>query len=86
MQYQFYDLKNVPAGKIVEVQLGYAANVRVMDRTNYLKFKAGTRYKFMGGYVKQSPFRAEIPRTGHWYVVVDLGGYSGKVKSAVRVL
>ncbi|WP_176760026.1 DUF1883 domain-containing protein [Halanaerobium congolense] len=34
----------------------------------------------------KSQIKAEIPRTGHWYVVVDLGGYSGKVKSAVRVL
>jgi hypothetical protein len=39
MQYQYYDLENVEKGKIVEVTLGYAANVRIMDSSNYSKFK-----------------------------------------------
>jgi len=39
MQYQFYDLGNVERGKIVEVTLGYAANVRIMDSSNYSSFK-----------------------------------------------
>jgi hypothetical protein len=86
MQYQYYDLKNISAGSIVEVTLGYAANVRVMDSSNYSNFKAGRRHRFIGGYIKRSPYKATIPRSGHWYVVVDLGGHAGKVKSAVRVL
>jgi hypothetical protein len=86
MQYQFYDLGNVSAGKIVEVTLGYAANVRIMDSSNYSSFKSNRRHKFIGGYVKRSPYKATLPHSGHWYVVVDLGGYSGRVKSAVQVL
>jgi hypothetical protein len=86
MQYQYYDLGNLSAGQVVEVTLGYAANVRVMDSSNYSSFKAGRRHSFIGGYVKRSPYKAAVPHSGHWYVVVDLGGYSGKVKSAVRVL
>lgn len=34
----------------------------------------------------RSPFRIPIPHSGHWYVVIDLGGYSGTVRSSVRVL
>ena len=30
MQYQFYDLGYIERGKIVEVTLGYAANIRIM--------------------------------------------------------
>ncbi len=86
MQYQYYDLGSVDKGNIVEVALGYAANVRIMDSSNYSSFKNGRQHRFIGGYVKQSPYKAVLPHSGHWYVVVDLGGYSGKVKSGVRVL
>jgi len=86
MQYQYYDLGNVEKGNIVEVTLGYAANVRIMDSSNYSSFKSGHRHQFIGGYVKQSPYKVTLPRSSHWYVIVDLGGYAGKVKSAVRVL
>ncbi len=86
MQYQFYDLGNVERGKIVEVTLGYAANVRIMDSSNYSSFKKGRRHRFIGGFVKRSPYKVTLPNTSHWYVVVDLGGHSGKVSSSVRVL
>lgn len=86
MQYQFYDLGNVERGKIVEVTLGYAANIRIMDSSNYMNFKNGRRHQFIGGYVKQSPYKITLPHRAHWYVVVDLGGYAGKIKSAVRIL
>lgn len=86
MQYQYYDLGNVLAGNIVEVSLGYAANVRIMNSSNYASFKAGRRHRFIGGYVTRSPYKATIPQSGRWYVVVDLGGHAGKVKSGVRVL
>lgn len=36
--------------------------------------------------MKNSPVRLQIPRPGHWYVTVDLGGYKGKVSSSVRIL
>ena len=86
MQYQYYDLGNVEKGKVVEVTLGYAANVRIMDSSNYSSFKSGKRHRFIGGYVKSSPYKVTIPNTGHWYAVIDLGGYAGTVKSSVRVL
>jgi len=86
MQYQFYDLGNVERGKIIEVTLGYAANVRIMDSSNYSSFKSGNRHKYIDGYVKRSPYKTTLPHTAHWYVIVDLGGYAGKVSSSVRVL
>jgi hypothetical protein len=86
MQYQLYNLGTVSTGKIVKVTLGYAANVRIMDSSNYSSFKAGRRHRFIGGYVKKSPYKVTLPKSAHWYVVIDLGGYAGKVKSAVSVL
>lgn len=86
MQFQHYDLGYVEARKIVEVTLGYSANVRILTSTNYANFKAGRRHQFIGGNVTKSPFRATLPTSGTWFVVVDLGGYSGKIKSSVKVL
>ena len=81
-----YDLGNQKRGEIVEVQLSAAANVRLMDSSNYNSYKNGRRHKYYGGYVKRSPYRMQIPSSGHWYVTIDLGGYSGTVRHNVRVL
>ena len=39
MNFSYYDLGHVERGKIVEVQLSAAANVRLMDSTNYNNYK-----------------------------------------------
>ena len=87
MQFQQYDLGNLSGGEIVEVTLsGTAVNVRLMDSSNYQSFRAGRRHSFFGGHATRSPVRLQVPHSGHWYVTVDLGGYSGSVRSGVRVL
>ena len=86
MQYSYYDLGQVDAGKIVEVTLTKAANVRLMDSSNYNNFKNGRRHRYYGGYVKQSPYKISVPHSGHWYVTIDLGGYAGSLRHGVRVL
>lgn len=86
MNFSYYDLGHRNKGEIVEVKLTAAANVRLMDFSNYNNYKNGRRHHYYGGYVKQSPYRIAIPTSGHWYVTIDLGGYSGTVKHNVRVL
>lgn len=87
MKFQYYDLKNLDGGEIVEVILsGNAANVRLMDSSNYSNFKNGRRHTYYGGNVKRSPVRIPVPRAAHWYIVIDLGGYPGTVRSSVNVL
>ena len=86
MNFQHYDLKNVSAGSVVEVTLDSAANVQILDNFNFSNYKNRRNYKYIGGYVTQSPYTATIPNSGHWHVVVDLGGHAGTVRSSVRVL
>ena len=86
MHHQHYDLNHVEAGRVVEVALEGAANVRIMDHASYQDFKAGRRYGFLGGFVSASPYRVPIPSGGHWHVVLDLGGQPGRLRSGVRVL
>jgi hypothetical protein len=83
-----HDLKQQPAGATVVVTLqGNAANVRLMDSTNFRAYKAGRQHRHYGGLVKRSPVRITIPRRGHWYVTVDLMGMgaNARVRSSVRV-
>ncbi len=87
MKFVKHDLGSRSGGEIVEVILkGSAANVRLMDSPNFQYFRSGRRHQYIGGHAKRSPVRLQIPRSGHWYVTVDMGGYKGTVRSSVRML
>ena len=86
MNFSYYDFGHLEKGKIVEVQLSAAANVRLMDSTNYSNYKNGRKHSYYGGYVTRSPYRITVPSAGHWYLTIDLGGYSGTVRHNARVL
>lgn len=87
MQYQVYDLHQCSRGDRIQVTLrGNAANVRLMDSSNYSSYRQGRRHQYYGGLAKRSPVILTVPRSGHWFVTVDLGGLRGTVSSAVRKL
>ena len=83
MNYLHYDL-HIGAGESVEVTLDKQANVRLLDESNFQKYKRGDKHSYYGGLAKASPVHLTPPRTGHWHLVVDLGGYSGQVHASVR--
>ena len=83
MNFTQYDLGQLSSGQIVLVTLsGSAANVRLMDSSNFSSFKAGRQHRYIGGLVKQSPYRMQIPSSGRWYVTVDMKGLRGTVRSS----
>ena len=87
MKFTQYDLGQRRGGEVVVVTLrGNAANVRLLDSFALSSYKRGARHRYYGGHYKRSPVRLQIPRAGHWYVVVDLGGYPGRVNSSISVL
>ncbi len=86
-QHVVHDLKTRSRGDRIEVTLqGSAANVRLMTSSNYSSYKAGRKFSCQGGLAKHSPVILEIPSSGHWYVVVDMAGLKGRVRSSARVL
>src|SRR5450759_3860922 len=86
-QFTYYDLGYRSSGEIIEITLsGSAANVRLMDSSNYQSFKNGRQHQYFGGLAKRSPVRLQIPHSGHWYVTVDLQGLQGSVRSSMRIL
>ena len=87
MQFIHTDLGQRKSGEIVEVTLsGNAANVRLMDSSNFQSYKSNRGHKYQGGLAKKSPVRLRIPHSGHWHVTVDMMGLRGTVKSVARVL
>lgn len=87
MKFIHNDLGNRKSGEIVEVTLsGSAANVRLMDSSNFSSYKSGRNHRYYGGLAQRSPVRLQIPHSGHWYVTVDMQGLRGNVRSSVRLL
>ena len=85
MRYWFTDIGDQPADRVVEVVLSAPANVRIMDKDNFEQYKISDPHKFIGGYVKFTPYKAKLSHEARWYVVVDLGGNPGDVSATVNV-
>ena len=87
MKYNYYQIGHQQRGNVVEVTLsGSAANVRLLDSTNYQSYRSGRKHRYYGGLVRRSPARIPIPHSGTWYVVVDMQGLRGSTRSSVRVI
>ena len=87
MKFQHYDLGKLDKGRIVLVTIsGSSANVKLMDSQNFQNYKSGRKHSFYGGHVTSSPFNISVPNYGNWYVTIDLGGYTGKLSSSVKVI
>jgi len=87
MQFVHHDLGYQKGGGIVEISLsGSAANVRLMDASNFSSYRSGRRHRYYGGLATRSPVRLQIPHSGHWHVTVDMQGLRGTVRSSARML
>jgi uncharacterized protein YxjI len=86
LNYSVYDLKQRKAGEIVEVELSAAANVLLLDNSNYSSFRSGRQHRYYGGLAKQSPLHLQVPRSGHWYLVIHMAGLRGSVRHGMRIL
>lgn len=87
MNFVHHDLGQRRTGEIVEIILsGNAANVRLMDSSNFQSYRNNKQHRYIGGLAKKSPVRLQIPNSGNWHVAVDLVGLGGAVKSSARIL
>jgi hypothetical protein len=87
MNFTHYDLGRKERGQIIEITLsGSAANVRLMDYSNFQSYRNGRSHRYTGGLAKNSPVNLQIPSTGNWHVTVDMQGLRGTVRSSVRTL
>lgn len=87
MQFTHYNLGHLNAGDIVVVTLqGNAANVRLLDGSNFSNYRARRAHRYAGGLARQSPVRLGVPHSGTWHVAIDMQGLRGSVRSGVQVI
>jgi hypothetical protein len=86
MNYLHSDLGHRQRGDLLEVTLSAGANVRLLDTSNFHRFRRGDRHQFYGGLAKRTPVRITIPRSGHWHCVVDTQGLRNSTRAGVRVI
>jgi hypothetical protein len=80
MKYLYYDLGEQQRDSCVVVHLrGSAANVILLDPLNFDRYRFHLPFRYTGGLSARTPARLQIPRDGHWYLVIDCGGYSHRV-------
>jgi hypothetical protein len=85
MNFLHNDLGHLHGGEIVEVTLSHAANVRLMDSNNFSSYRSGRQHRYFGGHITRTPFRVQVPHSGHWHVAVDTGG-GGSVRAGIRLV
>jgi hypothetical protein len=85
-EYIHSELGERKAGEIVEITLTNGANVRLMDAENFLAYKEGLQYRFVGGLFLESPVRISMPSTGYWHVTIDMDGLKGSTSATTKIL
>jgi hypothetical protein len=81
------DLGYRRAGDVVEITLsGSAANVRLLDSSNFEAYRNGRQHRYFGGLATQSPVRLQVPNPGQWHVAVDMQGLRGTARASFRVI
>lgn len=67
-------------GQAIRVDCDTQCNVMLTDDANFSSYKSGQRFTYFGGNFKAFPAIIRPPRSGHWNVVVDLGGGSANIR------
>lgn len=72
-------------GDILNITIDREVNVYLMDNINFSRYKNGNNFEYFGGVASSSPYNISVPRTGHWYIVIDLGGGTGILNYSIKV-
>jgi len=73
-------------GDVIEISLNRPANVILLDPINYSRYQAGVNFSYLGGFTDYSLSELPIPFSGTWHLVIDLGGLSGHLQAAARLI
>lgn len=73
-------------GSVLVITLSGPAYLRLMDPENFAAFQDGDDYDFRGGLARKAPYRIKVPRSGPWFLAIDLTGLAVRgVRHGVRV-
>ncbi len=84
--YIVYELDAGPED-VIEVTLSGPANVMLLTQSDYLHYQNNEEYSYIGGFSDNKlTVTLTPPHQGHWYLVVDLGGYPGHVNASMKIV
>lgn len=87
MRFNHWSLGHRNWGDVVVVTVsGNAANVRLLDSSNFQSYKSGRQHRYYGGLITRSPAEIPVPHSGSWHVTVDMQGLRGQSRASVRVV
>jgi Domain of unknown function (DUF1883). len=55
----------------VEVHLKHAADVFLVDSSNFQKYQSGKNFEYYGGYYDHNPVQISVSGAGRWYLIVN---------------
>ncbi|OOM82559.1 hypothetical protein CLPUN_00710 [Clostridium puniceum] len=84
MKYTYKD-NNFKKGDMLSIVVDRKVNIYLMDYINFSRYKSNNSCEYYGGIANSSPYNISIPRTGHWYIVLDLGGDIGILNYSIKV-
>lgn len=58
----------------VEVELQHAADVFLVDQSNFRKYQSGQRFRYFGGHYTKTPVRISVDGIGRYYLIVRGSG------------
>lgn len=87
MRFAYSNLGEQPGGTGVVARLrGSCANVLLLDAPNFSRYRARHPFAYTGGMRLRTPVALTVPKDGHWFLVVDHGGFRGRTRGDVEVV
>jgi hypothetical protein len=84
MKFLHFEVTAGPANTIA-VSITRQCNVMLLDGPNFQRYRRGQGYRYLGGNYRQSPVILRPSTHGHYHLVVDSGGYPGRITAEVQV-
>jgi hypothetical protein len=73
-------------GDVVVVQCSHQCNIYLLDDANFELYRNRHKHTFYGGAFTHFPARLGVPASGHWNVVIDLGGRQAAIKHTISYI
>jgi len=58
-----------------EVKLSHAADVFLVNESNFRKYQSGQSFEYYGDHYKKTPVRITVSGIGRWYLIVNGSNY-----------
>jgi len=78
--------QNLSKGDVVVVQCSHQCNILLLDDANFELYRNRHKHTYFGGHYIQFPAKLAVPKTGHWNVVIDLGGKQAAISHTISYI